>query len=201
MVDGDVSLLIEKVSIAVESGVNMVQIREPTLGETGFDELVKNVVEAVENRALTIANPSQRRLSRIRDVDGFQLSESAAITVDQIRKNFSDQLLVGRSVHAVDGALSAVEAGVDFLVFGTIFPSGSHPGGDVHGPGVIHSVTAKTDVPVIGIGGISQDNAGEVIRNGGRGVAVVRSILGSPDPALETRNLLETLAEARRGQD
>lgn len=201
MVDGDVSLLIEKVSIAVDAGVNMVQIREPTLGETRFQELVAKVVEAVAGRALTVVNPSRRPYSGFIGVDGFQLSESATVTVDQIRDTFGEGLLIGRSVHTTDGALSAAGAGVDFLVFGTIFPSGSHPGGDVHGARVIHSVTTKTDVPVIGIGGISKDNAGEVISNGGRGVAVVRSILGSSDPALATRNLLEALAEARHAQD
>ena len=201
VVDGDVSLLSNRVSIAVEHGVNMVQVRAPNIDGSDFDGLVERVVDAVQARALTIVNPSRRQISDYANVDGFQLAENTTVTISQIRDIFGSGPLVGRSIHSLDGALSAAASGVDYLLLGTIFPSGSHPGGTVHGSSIIRRVTEKTDVPVIGIGGISARNVGEVIASGARGIAVVRSILGATDPALATRELLEAMVDAACVQD
>ena len=183
------------ISIAVENGVNMVQVRAPDLGEGDFDRLVVCVVDAVEGQALSIVNPSRRQISDYPNVDGYQISENATVTVAQIRDTWGDTKLVGRSVHTLDSALRAAATGIDFLVLGTIFSSASHPGGTAHGTGIIRQVAEKTHVPVIGIGGISKGNAGETMAIGARGVAVVRSILGTDDPASATCELLDTMIE------
>ena len=60
VVGGDAGRLSERVSLAVENGVNMVQIRAPDLGEDVFGRLVEKVGRAVAGHALTIVNPSSR---------------------------------------------------------------------------------------------------------------------------------------------
>ena len=56
-------------------------------------------------------------------------------------------------------------------------------------------------MPVIGIGGLGVENAGEVVAAGARGIAVVRSILGASDPATTTRELLDAMLTASADQD
>jgi thiamine monophosphate synthase len=51
-------------------------------------------------------------------------------------------------------------------------------------------------VPLIGIGGITSANLGEVMRAGAAGVAVITSLLASPDPGEETRTLKRAMLEA-----
>ena len=65
VVGGDVGRLSEWVSLAVENGINMVQIRAPELGQDEFGRLVEEIVETVAGRALTIVNPSLRRFIAI----------------------------------------------------------------------------------------------------------------------------------------
>ncbi len=197
----DVGRLSERVSVAVENGVNMVQIRAPHLGEDEFGRLVEEIVQTVAGRVLTIVNPSSRRLLPYPDVDGVQLPENALVSIYGVRRIHGVSTLVGRSVHSLAGARQAGAAGADFAIFGTVFPSATHPGGDVQGIDRVRRVTNKTKLPVIGIGGISVENAGDVMAAGARGVAVVRSILGASDPATATRELIDAMLNAIADQD
>ena len=193
--------LSERVAVAVENGVNMVQIRAPHLGEDEFGRLVEEIVQTVAGRVLTIVNPSSRRLLPHPDIGGVQLPENARASIDEVRRIYGLSALVGRSVHSSDSARQAYTAGADFVVFGTVFPSATHPDGDVQGIDSIRRVTSEAKLPVIGIGGISVENAGDVMAAGARGVAVVRSILGTSDPATATRELIDAMLDASADQD
>jgi thiamine-phosphate pyrophosphorylase len=91
-------------------------------------------------------------------------------------------LLFSRAVHSVEAARRAEVEGVDFVVLGTIYPSRSHPGGVTGGTELVARVHEVVRVPVIGIGGITCENAGAVIRAGASGVAVISAILAAEDP-------------------
>ncbi len=199
VVDNDLSRLIEIIDIAVRNGVNMVQIRAPELAYTDFDVLVGYVVRAVGERALMVVNPSHREIKRCLGVAGVHLPEGAPVSVAEVRRAYADPVLVGRSVHSEDGARKAMISGVDYLILGTIYPSESHPGSDAHGAGVIEKVERETHLPVIGIGGITEDNVRDVMARGARGVAVIRSILSAEDPATATRQLFDAMVEDRDG--
>ena len=201
VVGGDVGRLTERVFVAAENGVNMVQIRAPGLEEDEFGQLVEEIVQTVAGRALTIANPSSRSLLPYPDIDGFQLPENSRVSIDEVRRNYGINVLVGRSVHSLDSARKASSDGADFVVFGTVFPSDTHPGGNVQGVGNLRRVAKEIGMPVIGIGGIGVENAGEVVAAGASGIAVVRSILGASDPATATRELLDAMLTASADQD
>lgn len=192
----DLPSLADAVSSAVDGGVNMVQVRAPELGQLEFAVLAHKIASSVRGRALVVANPSQRRISKIEGVGGLQLAETAVLTVSEVREMYCETTLVGRSVHSIAGANAARAAGADFLVLGTIFPSASHPGGEWHGTEIITKVLEETQLPVIGIGGITADNVGEVMLAGASGVAVVRSILGASDPSAAASELWEAMLVA-----
>ena len=201
VVGGDVCRLTERVSIAVENGVNMVQMRAPELVEDEFRGLVEAIVQAVAGRALTVVNPSSRRISPYLDIDGVQLAENARASMDDVRQIYGMSVLVGHSVHSLDSACQASSAGADFVVFGTVFPSATHPGGDVQGVHNLRRVAEETSLPIIGIGGIGVENAGEVVTAGAHGIAVVRSILAASDPGAATRELHVAMMDASADQN
>ena len=92
--------------------------------------------------------------------------------------------MVGRSVHGVEEAVAAEQEGADYLILGTIYGTASHPGREGSGPRLVAQVKARVQTPVYAIGGINPSNAGEVMRGGADGIAVIRSILASPRPPL-----------------
>ena len=117
------------------------------------------------------------------------------------RKLLPSGALIGRSVHSLAGATDAFTAGANFLVVGTMFATGSHPGAVPVGPGLMREVSrllssSKGSVPLLGIGGITEGNLAEVVTAGASGVAVIRSILSAPDPQAAAAELKLALQEA-----
>ncbi|MBM3959176.1 MAG: thiamine phosphate synthase [SAR202 cluster bacterium] len=187
--DSDADLL-GRVDAAITGGVNVVQLREPAMSAGRILELAVSLRSLCGSRALLFIN-DRVDVAIACGADGVQLGE-AGLPVDAARRVTGPRLMIGRSVHTVEGVRQA--SGADMLVLGTIFDSASHPGVRSAGPGLVRSAASATDLPIIGIGGITALNAGAVMQAGAVGVAVVGAILGSSDPrkaALELRRALE----------
>lgn len=198
VVENDVTRLLDAVSDAVDGGVNMVQIRAPELSEPEFDGLVSTLAEAIGGRAITIVNPSGRAKRLYRGIDGVQLSENALSNIADVRALYGKEALIGRSVHSVGAARDAAHSGADYLILGTIFASKSHPGGAWHGSEIIRQVTSDSELPIIGIGGITVENVGEVMRAGAHGIAVIRAVLGATNPGTAAGELRQAIDAAIR---
>ena len=91
--------------------------------------------------------------------------------------------MIGRSAHSIEAAIKAARIGADYLIAGTIFASHSHPAVAPAGLEFLRDVCAAVDIPVIAIGGITPVNAGDCIRAGAAGVAVMSPIMHADDPA------------------
>ena len=186
--------MVRRVARAVEGGVDLVQLREKDLSAGELLALARELLRALEGRAPLVIN-ERVDVAVAAGAQGVQLGEDA-LSVEEARKVLPPQACVGRSVHSVDGAIDAETAGADFLVVGTMFPTGSHPGGIASGPELMRETAASCRAPLLGIGGIAPDNLAMVVSAGASGVAVIRSILGAEDPAQAARALKESLLEA-----
>jgi len=82
--------------------------------------------------------------------------------------------LVGRSVHSVDGAKQAQDQGADFVIFGPVWPSASHPAVHPAGLEALASVAAAVRIPVLAIGGVTEDRIAAVHSAGAAGYAAIR---------------------------
>ena len=99
-------------------------------------------------------------------------------------------LLLGRSATTYD---EAVAADADYLGVGPIWSTPSKP--DASSPlglAELERICRAVSVPVIAIGGVDQSNAGDCIRAGAAGVAVIRA---ATDPGLR-----EAVDEALAGR-
>ena len=122
-----------------------------------------------EGRALLVVN-DRVDIALLSGADGVQLGENG-LDAASARRLVGPEMLIGRSVHSVEGAAEAEADGADFLVLGTIFETASHPGADTGGLELVRDVTGRVGIPVIGIGGISESNVGglDSVRGGGGG--------------------------------
>lgn len=99
---------------------------------------------------------------------------------------------IGRSVHGLDEARAAADEGADYLVAGPVYPTPTHPGHPGSGPALI-SACAAIGPPVIAIGGITDDRTGELREAGAYGVAAIRGLWLSDDPARTVAIWLQAL--------
>ncbi len=189
---GGPDALIDAVALAVDNGVNLVQMREKDLPDAIQLALAQRLREVTNGKALLFVNDSVS-IAEASGADGVQLTAQSR-SIASARARAARPLLIGRSVHGVDAAREAAAQGADLLVVGTVYASPTHPGQPPAGVGLV-GWCAQAGVPVVGIGGITAQNAGAVMQAGASGVAVISAVLGSPNPA----DAASQLAAAVRG--
>ena len=100
---------------------------------------------------------------------------------------------IGMSVHSIEDAIEAEALGVDYVTFGHVYSTHTHPGEPERGLAELAEVVDRLAIPVLAIGGINHLNVAETLATGCAGIAVISAIVDHPDPAYATRKLIETV--------
>jgi thiamine-phosphate pyrophosphorylase len=191
-VAGSSEALVRAVDLALAGGIDVVQLREKGLSTTGLTSLARRLRDITAGRALLIVNGSLEVALAV-EADGVHLPEDA-MSIAQAQRPPS--LLIGRSMHSVNGAVAAVRDGTDYVQAGAVFATESHPGAASAGLSLIESMTAAVSMPVVGVGGVTHANTGAVIAAGAGGVAVIRAVLAAPDPRAAAQALRQAVDAA-----
>lgn len=186
--------LVDTARAAVDGGVGMVQLREKDCPAGELLALARELRGATDGRALLIVN-DRVDIALLSGADGVQLGENG-LDAASARRLVGPDMLIGRSVHSVEGAVEAEADGADFLVLGTIFQTDSHPAADTGGLDLVREVTGRVKLPVTGIGGISESNVGGLIEAGANGAAVITAISMASDPKAASLGLSEAMRQA-----
>ena len=84
--------------------------------------------------------------------------------------------------------------GADYIGFGPIYATGSKAdAGLVKGLEGLREMVNGVSVPIIAIGGIGIENAGEVMRAGAHGIAVISAVCCQSDPIEATQRLMDQI--------
>jgi thiamine-phosphate pyrophosphorylase len=102
---------------------------------------------------------------------GVNLPESD-IHVEAARRLLGEGL-VGRSVHSLDTALRAEAEGADYVIFGPVWASPSHPGSPPAGIEMLATVSHALKIPVLAIGGMTEDRIAQSHEAGAAGYAAI----------------------------
>jgi len=83
--------------------------------------------------------------------------------------------LVGASCHSLERAVEAAAAGAGYILFGPVFATPSKAAfGPPQGLQKLGEVCRAVSIPVLAIGGITQENAAACIEAGAAGIAAIR---------------------------
>jgi thiamine-phosphate diphosphorylase len=105
-------------------------------------------------------------------------------------------MVLGVSTHDPEQARRALADGADYVAVGSVFPTGTKAGFQLVGPDLVRKLRPEIPVPLVGIGGITADNAAQVIEAGADAVAVISAVCAADDPEAATRRLIERLGPA-----
>lgn len=84
---------------------------------------------------------------------------------------------VGTSVHSLKQANLAMHLQADYMTAGHIFETDCKKGLPGRGLSFLSKVVCESEVPVYGIGGISADNAGQIMETGAAGVCIMSGFM------------------------
>lgn len=117
------------------------------------------------------------------------------LPVSAVRAAAPKAFLIGRSADDPEAARQAVADGADYIGCGTVFPTSTkQDAGGVIGVEGLRRVVDAVSVPVVGIGGITVEGVGDIVKAGAAGVAVVSAVMSASDPAAAVRTMLQSFA-------
>ncbi|MFC7074872.1 thiamine phosphate synthase [Haloarcula halophila] len=185
---------------AIAGGVGVVQLREKDRSARERYELGRQLRTLTRESGVTFVVNDRIDLAQAVDADGVHLGD-ADLPVPVARELLGEDAVVGRSVSFVEDARAAEAAGADYLGVGAVYATGSKADieDDEYAVGTdrLGEIAAAVDIPVVGIGGVTADNATEVVAAGADGVAVITAITGADDPEAATRALNEAVERGR----
>ncbi|MGG5872394.1 thiamine phosphate synthase [Pseudomonas peli] len=94
------------------------------------------------------------------------------------------QAIIGGTCHAqLELAEAAAKEGASYVAFGRFFNSTTKPGAPAADVELLTAAKAKVNLPIVAIGGVTLDNAPELIAHGASMVAVVHGLFGADSAA------------------
>ena len=114
------------------------------------------------------------------------------------RRILPTEAIIGASARTEEKILEAITAGADYIGFGPIYGTTSKPDAEMaKGLERLRRMCDIAACPVIAIGGISVETAGDVIRAGAHGIAVISAVCAHPKPDVATQALLNEIQRAK----
>jgi thiamine-phosphate diphosphorylase len=146
----------------------VLQLRAPGLTAREVEREAVALVGAVR---VPVVISSRCDIALASGAAGVNLPESDISTHDA--RALLRHRLVGRSVHSVESARRAQEEGADFVIFGPVWESASHPGLPPAGLDALARVASAVRIPVLAIGGVTQSRIADVHAAGAAGFAAI----------------------------
>jgi thiamine-phosphate pyrophosphorylase len=153
--------------------VERIQVREKDLSARGLCELVRGILALPNPFGAKILVNTRADIAMAAGAHGVHLSGNS-IASGEVRRIVPGDYLIGVSTHSIEEVRAAERESADFVVFSPIFPAISKGGyGPAVGIGKLQEAARSVRIPVLALGGITAQNAGECVAAGATGVAGV----------------------------
>ena len=124
------------------------------------------------------------------DADGVHLGKQDS-SFEQARVQLSADKIIGITCHdSVVAAVSAEEAGADYVAFGRFFPSETKPNASPAPIELLTEAKKKLSIPIVAIGGINAENGAALIAAGADMLAVINAMFADESVAQRTTELV-----------
>lgn len=188
---------IEVLKEAVEGGISIFQFREKGEGAlTGRAKvaLAKELQRICWEKQIPFIVNDDIDLALAINADGVHIGQEDE-PVSSVRDKIGDKIL-GVSIHSMEEAESAIEQGADYFGIGPVFPTKTKTDAKPsRGTILIEELRTKGfEIPIVGIGGITIENAASVMNAGADGVSVITAISHANSP-LEAAQRLKNIVK------
>ena len=186
--------LYEQVEKALKGGATFIQLREKELDEEHFMEEAVALKELCHKYHVPFVINDNVRIAKDMDADGVHVGQSDMEAGD-VRAKLGPDKIIGVSAQTVEQAILAEKHGADYLGVGAVFPTGSKDDATEVPHETLKAICEAVSIPVIAIGGITQENVSTLAGSGICGIAVISAIYAQPDIRKAAQDLKIATAE------
>lgn len=174
--EADTDVLLAKVEAALQGGINVLQYRNKAASHQLQTQQARAILPLCRQYDVPLIINDSVKLCLTLDADGVHLGADDGNLAEARARLGAGRILGASCYNRLDLALSAAQAGADYVAFGACFASGTKPNAPVASLQLFAQAKQAIDVPLVAIGGITLNNAAQVIEVGADAVAVVGAL-------------------------
>ena len=175
-------------------GAVLIQLRVKDLPACEYLRIAKKARELTRRcQALLIIN-DRLDVALAAEADGVHLGQED-LPLHAARKILGEKNTIGISTHDEEQALAAERGGADYIGFGPVFGTGTKETGYTpRGLEQLCKIRSLVRLPIVAIGGITEEHAPEVLAAGASAVAMISDIVLAENVAAKVKQVLEKAA-------
>ena len=182
---------LQTIEAACKNGVTLVQLREKELGTHAFYTLAKKVKVITDRYHVPLMINDRVDICLAVDAAGVHIGDDE-LPVSITRRLIGDKWL-GVSAKTVERAQEAEQAGANYLGVGAIFPTKTKVITKETTVETLKDIAKSVNIPIVAIGGITEERLGTFANTGIAGIAVVSEIMLAENVAEKVQRLREKI--------
>lgn len=186
----DPSSALPMIRLMLAGGVGVVQLRAKSHDIGTIRDTALRIAPVCREAGVPFLLNDHPQLVTETGADGVHVGQDD-MPVSDVRAIIGPDAIIGLSTHSLAQAMDS--KGADYIGFGPLFATPTKPDYQPVGLRDVAEVHRRVSVPIFCIGGIKQDNLGEVLSAGGKRVVIVSGILQSSDPVAYCRACTQIL--------
>ena len=186
--------LYEIVEKAVEGGVNVVQLREKNTNTRDFIKKAIELKNILKKYHVPLIINDRIDIALAVEADGVHFGQKD-MPYEYFMKLLPKYMIVGLSIENIIQLREAENMKIDYVALSPVFKTPTKTDFNEEPWGIEGLMNARslTSHKIVAIGNINTNNAGEVIKAGADGIAVVSAICSAPDPKQAAKELSEII--------
>ena len=186
--------LTQQVEEAVKAGVTFVQLREKDLDYDAFLIQAKEIKRVTDKLKVPFVINDNIDVAIACNADGVHVGQKDMAAGD-VRARLGADKIIGVSAQTVEQAVFAEKNGADYLGVGAVFSTSTKLDAETVSFDTLKEICNSVSIPVVAIGGISEQNILKLKGTGIDGIAVVSAIFAQKDIYSASQRLAELTRE------
>lgn len=175
---------------SLKGGVSVVQLREKKAETLDFYNLALKVKEITQKYNVPLIINDRIDIALAIDADGVHVGQSD-MPAKTARSMIGEDKILGVSAANINEAKKAQRDSADYIGVGAVYPTNTKDDATSVPKKELKEIVKSVDIPVVAIGGITQENAHELNDCEIDGLSVVSAIMEAENPKIASENLLK----------
>ncbi len=182
----DDETMARKVKAAIVGGMTVLQYRDKSGDQDKRLRQARLLMDICDSAGVLFLVNDDVELALAANAHGAHLGQSDEQLV-QAREKLGKNAIIGISCeNSLELARQARDQGADYVAFGRFFPSSTKPDATPTPVPVLQQACLGQPLPVVAIGGITVDNAGQLVEAGADMLAVINDLFAHDNPSTVT---------------